>query len=64
MKNVKTIKIELGPEDVAQIILEWTGKSVSPAQAVKIFKAIQAKAQDLLHTEAFKIVTELTDQLP
>lgn len=61
-KDPKKVKVEIGTEELAQMLYEWTNQRPSPAQAAKILAKIQGPAQERLDREAFSIITELVDQ--
>lgn len=61
MAKTKTIKVEIGPKELAQILYEWTNQRPTPAQAERLLASIQELAQERLENAAFTIITNLTD---
>ncbi len=60
----KRIRIDIGPEEIAQILFEWHGKRPTRAQAQQILSKIRAEAQELLDYQVFSVVIKLSDRLP
>jgi len=60
----KTIKVEWNAEDIAEIVSEWLGKSISKAQAERIIAKIKRQAEDGIAQAGFSVISGLVERLP